>query len=163
MKEYISKDEIYISNAKRKEDLFKEIYDHLFSKNLVTEKFLIEIIERENRSPTGLNLSHMSKKLPSIAIPHTDYKFCNVDLVVPVSLNTKIEFNNMINPDQKEDVGFIFMILNSHPGSQVEMLPSIMNFLKNQTVDNLASFFKLTNERDIFNYINSRDIKGEWE
>lgn len=151
MSELIVRDNVYISDASSKEDLFKELYDKLKADDLVNDKFLQMVEEREKNYPTGMDMSLVSENLPNIAIPHTEAEACKVTRVIPVKLNNKISFNNMIDPEKELDVSFIFMILNSEGGMQTDVLAKIMDFVtKTEDIENL---FGLDSEDKIYEFI----------
>lgn len=151
MSELIVRDNVYISDASSKEDLFKELYDKLKADDLVNDKFLQMVEEREKNYPTGMDMSLVSDSLPNIAIPHTEAEACKVTRVIPVKLNKKISFNNMIDPEKELDVSFIFMILNNEGGMQTDVLANIMDFVtKTQGIEEL---FSLDSEDKIYEFI----------
>lgn len=151
MSELIVRENVYISDASSKEDLFKELYDKLKADDLVNDKFLQMVEEREKNYPTGMDMSLVSENLPNIAIPHTEAEACKVTRVIPVKLNNKISFNNMIDPEKELDVSFIFMILNSEGGMQTDVLAKIMDFVtKTEDIENL---FGLDSEDKIYEFI----------
>ena len=151
MSELIVRENVYISDASSKEDLFKELYDKLKADDLVNDKFLQMVYEREKNYPTGMDMSLVKDSLPNIAIPHTEAEACNVTRVIPVKLNKKISFNNMIDPEQELDVSFIFMILNGEGGMQTDVLAKIMDFVtKTQGIEEI---FSLDSEVKIYEFI----------
>lgn len=151
MSELIVRENVYISDASSKEDLFKELYEKLKTDDLVNDKFLQMVEEREKNYPTGMDMSLVSDSLPNIAIPHTEAEACKVTRVIPVKLNKKISFNNMIDPEKELDVSFIFMILNNEGGMQTDVLANIMDFVtKTQGIEEL---FSLDSEDKIYEFI----------
>lgn len=106
-----TKDRIYISNQVKQEDVFAEVYQDLLRQDCVTEEFLTNLLEREENYPTGIALAPVDLKLPNIAIPHTESQFVKTSGIVPIKLNNQVIFHNMIKPEEKLDVSFLFMIL----------------------------------------------------
>lgn len=153
MKELIKKEHVYIYEGFSSEGLFEYVYTTLFKDNLVKEEFLEEIINREKKHPTGLDLSHMAGTLPGIAIPHADHEFSNVDQVIPIALKNKITFKSMIDPSKEVSIKFVFMILNSDADSQVKTLPEIMDFVRTKTPEKLNYFFNLSDTDKIYNFM----------
>lgn len=153
LKEYVKKENVYIAECNSAENLFKYIYKKLYKEGLVKESFLDGIINRENEYPTGLDLSHVSETLPSIALPHTECESVCVDQVIPIRLTNGIIFNDMINPSQEQTVEFVFMILNSNVDSQSQILPAIMDFIRTKTPEELLFFFNLNDEEKIYDFI----------
>lgn len=149
-----SSDTIYISSLNNRNDLFKNISIDLIDKNLVKDDFSKNLIKREDNYPTGMDLSPIDKRLPNIAIPHTESIYVNTTRIIPIKLNNQIVFRNMINPEESIDVDFIFLILNNNSDNQVNLLSSIMDFINNTDKDELLDFFKLNNSLDIYNFLN---------
>ena len=94
--------------------------------------------------------------MPNIAIPHTEAEFVNVRKVIPVHLDNEIEFNNMIDPDQKMKVRFLFMILNDDPEGQSNILAQIMNLVTTTPPNDLKTFFKSTDTGAIYNFLSKK-------
>ena len=147
---------IFISKSTQKEDVIKGISDKLLKMGFVKEKFLENVLAREKDYPTGIDLSVVDPELPNIAIPHTEAEFVNVRKVIPVHLDNEIEFNNMIDPDQKMKVRFLFMILNDDPEGQSNILAQIMNFVTTTPPNDLKTFFKSTDTGAIYNFLSKK-------
>ena len=128
MTQLFAEDTVYISEQQDQKSVFKEIAHKLFEKGLVTEEYLDNLIDREEHYPTALPLSPIDSSLPNIAIPHTESQFVNVTRIVPVKLEHAITFHNMILPDEKLEVSFLFMILNNEEKEQAGLLAAIMGF-----------------------------------
>ena len=147
----ISKDNIYISDAKSKDELFEEIFEKLYKEGLVKENFLDKLKDREKNYPTGLDMSVVDESMPNIAIPHTDPDTCEVTRIIPVKLNNELTFSNMIDPSLDLKVSVIFMILNEDGSEQTDMLAKIMDFMtKTESIEDL---FKMDNIGDIYQFI----------
>ena len=80
----------------------------------------------------------------------------NVRKVIPVHLDNEIEFNNMIDPDQKMKVRFLFMILNDDPEGQSNILAQIMNLVTTTPPNDLKTFFKSTDTGAIYNFLSKK-------
>ena len=107
-----ARDAIFISNQDTQDLVLKDTYDELLKNGYVKGNFLGHIIEREHNFPTGLSTKTLGKNLPNVAIPHTEGEFVNKHLIVPVSLKNPVVFNNMIKPQEKLEVKFLFMLLD---------------------------------------------------
>lgn len=59
MSELIVRENVYISDASSKGDLFKELYDKLKADDLVNDRFLQMVEEREKNYPTGEWICHL--------------------------------------------------------------------------------------------------------
>lgn len=70
--------------------------------------------------------------------------------VVPIRLEKPIEFANMIAPDQKLQVSFLFMILNNDPEGQANVLTQIMDFLTTSSAETLKSLFQAEDPATIY-------------
>ena len=112
MNEFFFKDTVYVSDKQSQEEVFEQVYQDLLKKELVTEDFLENLLERERNYPTGLDLSPVSKILPDIAIPHTESEFVRTTRIIPIKVKNEIPFYNMISPSDQISASFLFMILN---------------------------------------------------
>lgn len=154
MTDLIRKDNVYISDALDSDSLFEEVYKKLYAKDLVKENFLEKIKEREASYPTGLDMSVVDEKLANIAIPHTDPDTCRYTGIVPIKLNNKIKFNNIIDPSIEMDVSFAFIILNEDGNEQTDMLANIMDFVTK--TEDINKLFEMDDTEEIYNFIEGR-------
>ncbi len=145
------KNNIYISDAKTKDDLFKELFYKLKKDDLVTDDFLEMVKTREKSYPTGMDMSLVDPNISNIAIPHTEPSAVKMTRIIPVKLNNNISFNNMIDPSQVLEVKFIFMILNDESGNQTNILSDIMDFVT-QTPD-INNLFNIDSVDEIYKFI----------
>lgn len=122
-------DIVYVSKANSRREVFKEVSDDLFKRGYVKESFLDNLNTREDAYPTGVDMTPVSTDYPNVAIPHTEANFVYKRKIVPVKLENPIQFHNMIDPSQKIEVEFLFMILNNDPEGQANVLAEIMDFL----------------------------------
>lgn len=153
MTQLFAEDTVYISEQQDQKSVFKEIAHKLFEKGLVTEEYLDNLIDREEYYPTALPLSPIDSSLPNIAIPHTESQFVNVTRIVPVKLEHAITFHNMILPDEKLEVSFLFMILNNEEKEQAGLLAAIMDFINRQDKEALIKFFNSENPERIYQFL----------
>lgn len=154
MSELINRNNVYISEAKTKEELFEDLYKKLKADDLVNDKFLEMVKEREENYPTGMDMSLVNENLPNIAIPHTESEACKVTRVIPVKLKEKIKFNNMIDPEKELEVSFIFMILNNEGGQQTDVLAKIMDFVTK--TDDIEKMYELDDADKIYEFIKEK-------
>lgn len=145
----------FVSDQKNKEDVFKEVFSKLSAEGLVKPEFLENLLLREKNFPTGIDLSVVDPDLPNVAIPHTEGKFVNVCQVIPIKCKNPITFYNMIEPQKKIEVSFLFMILNNDPEGQSNILAEIMDFLTTTSKNSLKAFFKADEDIVIFNFLNN--------
>lgn len=148
-----AKDAVYISDSVDRDMVFSDVYRNLLKAGYVKGNFLSHVLEREDLYPTGIDTSPISKKLPNIAIPHTEGEFINARLIVPVLLKHPIRFNNMVDPQKTLDVSFLFMILNNDPTGQANVLAQIMDFLAHTSVDKLMELFSLDSTKEIYDFL----------
>jgi len=124
------KDLIFIEEAINSDDILTKVGQKLIEKKLVKQEFIQEIINRERKYPTGLDLSVVDKNTPfNVAIPHTEREYCNCKNVVVVKLKDEVVFNNMISPSDEVKVKYLFMILNNETDAQANILADIMDFV----------------------------------
>ncbi|WP_061841275.1 PTS sugar transporter subunit IIA [Tetragenococcus halophilus] len=148
-----TKTRIYISNKKKKGDVFTEVYEDLLKQDCVTKDFLENLCEREQNYPTGIDLKPIDSGLPNIAIPHTESQFVKTSGIVPIKLNHPVDFYNMINPEEKIPVSFLFMILNQNGQEQTGLLASIMDFINSCDKNELNAFFQMEDPEQLFNFL----------
>ena len=120
---------VFIEDGTDQDTIFKQVSDKLVALGAVKPDFYQHLREREKAYPTGIDMSVVNPDYPNVAIPHTEGEFVNVRKVVPIRLKQPVEFANMIDPNQKFNVSFLFMILNNDPEGQANVLAQIMDFL----------------------------------
>ncbi|MBO0452333.1 PTS sugar transporter subunit IIA [Candidatus Enterococcus murrayae] len=153
MKKLFFRETTYVSNQDTQEKVFEEVYLDLLNKQLVTEDFLGNLLERERNYPTGLDLSPVSEGLPDIAIPHTESEYVKTTRIIPIKLNKEITFHNMISPSEQLSARFLFMILNENGEAQAGMLADIMDFINSVDKAELCAFFKLEETEAIYQFL----------
>lgn len=157
--ELFATDAVFVSNETEQDQLLKNIYDHLLERGYVNGNFLSHIVEREHNYPTGLDTSTLGDELPNIAIPHTEGEFVNKRLIVPVALKKPVIFHNMIKPDEKLKVRFLFMLLETNPDGQAKLLSQVMNFLAKTSVTDLRNFLNFSEPDAIYQYLEQNFYK----
>ena len=135
--------------------IFKAVYNKLYQLGYVKQEFIDNIIEREEKYPTGVSTRPLSRELPNVAIPHTEGKYVNKRLIVPVGLKNPITFNNMVNPAEKLEVKFLFILLNKDPKTHSNMLAKIMDFLAQTPVADLNELFASTDPNYIYDFLDN--------
>lgn len=146
---------VFVTDKTDRNEIFKDVYQKLLELGYVKGDFITNIIEREDKYPTGISTHPLSHDLPNVAIPHTEGSFVNTQLIVPVALKNPVQFHNMVNPSEKFDVKFLFMILNDNPDLHANILAQIMDFLANTDVDDLNKLFNETNAKEIYSFLES--------
>lgn len=151
---------VFVSSQTSQKGVFREVYDDLLKKKLVTVDFFEHLIEREENYPTGLDLTLIDQKLPNIAIPHTESNYVNTTRIIPIKLTHPISFNNMIQPKTELEVSFLFMILNKDGETQSNLLATIMDFINALDQSTLLHFFQLNDPKEIYTFL-TNNFKGE--
>ena len=144
---------VFVEDGADQDTIFKQISDRLVAVGAVKPDFYQHLTEREKSYPTGIDMSVVNPEYPNVAIPHTEGEFVNVRKVVPIRLKKSIEFANMIAPDQKLQVSFLFMILNNDPEGQANVLAQIMDFLTTASAQTLEQLFQAEDPATIYNIL----------
>ncbi|WP_026882575.1 PTS sugar transporter subunit IIA [Clostridium akagii] len=154
----IKKELIFIEQGKTSTEVFNSVGKKLLKLGLVTENFVDEIIKREREYPTGIDMTVVDEKLPSIAIPHTETEYCKCKNVVIVKLKNGVEFKNMISPEENLIVNMLFIILNNDKENQTGILADIMDYVTIK--ENLENLVKCNGEDDIYHRLANKNIKS---
>lgn len=155
-KSLVSLEDTFISEAKTSEEVLKEIGLKLLKKGLVKEKFVENILEREESYPTGLDLSVIDSSYSDIAVPHTEGEFVNTTKVIPVGLKNKVVFNNMIHPKEELEVSNLFIILNNSPEEQSQILAQIMDFINSLDAKEAETLFQASTPSSLYDVIKNK-------
>lgn len=144
-------DLIFESSATTKEEVFEEIGQILVDKELVTEEFPSEVLNRENEFPTGLDLNSIEEGSDNVAIPHTEIEYCKSKNIVFVKLENELQFNNMIKPEENIEVRYLFMIINDEATNQTNVLSNLMDFFTNK--NNIDTLSNLETKEEIYSFL----------
>ncbi len=145
---------VFISQQTSQQAVFQEVSQKLATLGYVKPGFLANITEREQKAPTGVDLSVIVQDYPAIAIPHTKHgEFVTTEKIVPVRLTTPIAFGNMTNAKAALPVSFLFIILNDDHEGQANLLADLMNFFTSLDRQNLLSFFKSDDPKTIYDFL----------
>lgn len=155
-KSLVSIEDTFISHATTSEEVLKEIGLKLLKKGLVKEKFIDNILEREENYPTGLDLSVIDPSYSNIAVPHTEGEFVNATKVIPVGLTNKVVFHNMIHPKESLEVSNLFIILNNNPEEQSQILAKIMDFINILDTEEAQALFQASTPLDLYDIIEGK-------
>jgi len=129
----------------------KKIGQELIKKELVKDNFVDGIIEREKNYPTGIDLSMIEGQKYNVAIPHTEREYCRSKCIVFVKAKHDITFKNMISPDEKLKVRYLFIIINDENDAQTNILASIMDFITQKC--NMDKLDEIDDEGEIYQFI----------
>lgn len=144
---------VFVTDLTDRNEIFKTVSQKLYDLGYVKEDFLGDIIEREDKYPTGISMRPLSRKLPDVAVPHTEGNYVSTQLIVPIALRNSATFNNMVNPTEKLKVKFLFLILNNNPDMHSTILAKIMDFLAGTSVDDLNELFNSDSNEEIYDFL----------
>ncbi|ALS00503.1 hypothetical protein ATZ33_03685 [Enterococcus silesiacus] len=111
--------------VKDRNEAFQRLAKELREKQFITDDFLEQIIEREERFPTGLPVTNIG-----VAIPHTDSDYVKKSQIAFMSLKEPITFFEMGTADKPVDVHMIFMLALKEPHEQLEMLQKLIGMIQ---------------------------------
>lgn len=154
--ELFSEDCVFISSQSTKETVIKEVGAKLLQKNLVTNEFVEQVLEREKSYPTGIDLKVLQTDLPNVAVPHTEAVYVKTRMIVPIKLTAPMRFYNMIDPQKSMDVCFLFMILNNQADEQANVLAAIMDFITQTDAAEMKQFFALNDTAKIYDFLTEK-------
>ncbi len=139
---YIKKELIDVEiDCQNKEELFNKVYEKAFKNKYVKKDFLKKIKEREEKYPTGIELSKYS-----VAIPHTDSELVNEQFISINTLKNPISFNLMDDASKETDVSIVFVLGLKEPEEQLIILKEIVTLIQNENIINSMLNAKLKNE-----------------
>lgn len=155
-KNFFAADAVFVSEQTNQYEVLKESYDRLRELDYVKGDFLSQVVKRENEYPTGIDTSNLDKNLPNIALPHTEGRFVNTTLIVPIKLANNVVFHNMVRPQEELSVNFLFMLLDASPDGQAKLQAKVVGFLAHTQARQLATFFNLTEPEAIYEFLKQR-------
>lgn len=144
---------VFVTDLTDRNEIFKTVSQKLYNLGYVREDFLGDIIEREDKYPTGISMRPLSRELPDVAVPHTEGNYVSTQLIVPIALRNSATFNNMVNPSEALKVKFLFLILNNDPDMHSTILAKIMDFLAGTSVDELNELFNSDSNEEIYDFL----------
>jgi len=117
----ISEDLIFLrENFKSANDVISFLSEQLKNYSYVNEGFLVAVLERESKFPTGLYLGDIN-----VAIPHTDIKYAKKSGIAIARLNKPVNFRRMDNPDEEINVSLVFLLSVVDPKEYVNFLSKL--------------------------------------
>ena len=106
----------------------------LFQAGYVHESFADAALQREAQMPTGLPLEGAY----NAAIPHTDIQHVIKPALALATLQTPVNFQNMIEPETAVPVQLVILMALEQAKTQVEMLQEIAGVLQDaETIEKL--------------------------
>lgn len=149
--ELLNKELIFFENAESKEEILRKIGRKLLENGLVKEGFIESIVEREEKYPTGIDLSVVGENLPNVAIPHSEPEYSNCKKLVVVKLEKDIKFKNMIDPSKELKVKYLFFILNNEKSTQTNILSHLMSFFTQE--NKMKGLENLKTKDEVYQYL----------
>lgn len=149
--ELLNKELIFFENAESKEEILRKIGRKLLENGLVKEGFIESIVEREEKYPTGIDLSVVGENLPNVAIPHSEPEYSNCKKLVVVKLEKDIKFKNMIDPSKELKVKYLFFILNNEKSAQTNILSHLMSFFTQE--NKMKGLENLKTKDEVYQYL----------
>lgn len=111
--------------------------NYLLEKNIVTDEFEKALLERENSYPTGLLVGDIN-----VAIPHAKSEYVNESSIVLCTLEDKISFFRMDDPDEEVPVSILILLAINEPEEQLETLQKIIGLIQDQKTMELIYYEK---------------------
>lgn len=152
MVNYFDKEIVFFKeNFNRQEEILKCLSKELKEKDLVTDKYYANVLEREKKFPTGLFINGIG-----VAIPHTDSIYVKKSQIAFMSLEKPVTFFEMGSNDREVDVNLIFMLALKEPHEQLSILQNLIDmFQKDGTLKSLKNitmknqFFELIHDNNL--------------
>lgn len=124
--DYVKKDTIYLNcRARDRVELFSQVAEDLLSKKYVKKGFLDFINNREDKYPTGLQLTDYT-----VAIPHGDPKYINKPFVAVITLLKPILMKQMDDTTKNLYVDTLFILGLGNGTDHLSLLQDIMKLLQ---------------------------------
>lgn len=135
--------------ADSKEAVLTAMANNLEEKGLIRDSYLDAVIAREEEFATGLPTQGVS-----VAIPHTDVEHVNKKTISVAVLKNPVEFGVMGDPNEKTNVGLVFMLAMDKTDSQLSLLQSLMQVFQDE-----ETLKFLVNEQDKTKIVNLLEDK----
>lgn len=152
----ITKDDILFLDCNSFQELCEKVSDILMDRNLVKDGYLENILIRESKYPTGLNLEPINPDYGNIAIPHTDIEYCNGKKIIYVANKVFLKMNNMIAPEETLEVNRFFFLINNTHENQINLLTDLMELINESDQENVEKLLSSNDKRDIEKVLNSK-------
>lgn len=138
-------------SAQTKEEALTDIAQLMLTKESVNDKFLENVLKREEVYPTGLLVNGVG-----IAIPHTDSEYVKKSQLGFMSLKTPVVFNEMGTLDKEVKVSLIFMLALKEAHEQLSMLQQLIEMFQNEEV--ISSLLKITDEEEFIQLMSNHNL-----
>ena len=121
---------ISISDAEmQKENIIEYLGNILLENNYIKKEYINDVIEREKKFPTGIQLKNMG-----IAIPHAYPVNVLKNGIAVLKLRDKAIFESMENSDEEVDVSMIFMLALKDSDDHIKMLQNLFIMFQQENV-----------------------------
>lgn len=125
-------DNIYLDvEASNYKEVLEILGSILYEKGYVKDTYTEALLEREEKSPTGLPVTPVS-----IAIPHTDPCHVIRPCVIILKMKHAVKFKEMANPDNYVEAVWIFGLVFSDGKKQLPLLASVISLAQDETAMN---------------------------
>lgn len=109
-------------------EIIESLYGRLLEHSYVQEKYLCDVLTREQSYPTGLKLNGDL----NIAIPHANSEHVLESGIALSILKNPVEFNRMDDPQEKVKVSIVLLIALKESQKQIKVLEELINLLQDE-------------------------------
>ncbi|MDO4474009.1 MAG: PTS sugar transporter subunit IIA [Eubacteriales bacterium] len=140
----IELDNIYLDvEAADYKEVLRKIGSILQEKGYVKDTYTDALMEREEKSPTGLPI------IPrSIAIPHTDPCHVIKPCVIIFQLKNTVKFKEMANPENYVDAAYVFGLVFTDGRKQLPLLSSVITLAQDE--DDMEKLMNAVDKESIY-------------
>lgn len=124
----------------------------LLSVGTVKDTYEQNVLDREERFPTGIPTDSIG-----VALPHTDSEHVNTSQIAFLSLARPVMFRYMADKSTDVPVSLVFMIAMREPHEQVGILKNLMGLLRDRKA--LAALQACTDKTDLSNMLLAHGIE----
>ncbi|MCE5003663.1 PTS sugar transporter subunit IIA [Staphylococcus pseudoxylosus] len=111
-------------DVSNREEALKILSKELLNRDKVEIDFLQNLLEREEKAPTGLSIYDYG-----IAIPHTEPQYVKEDSVAIAVLKKPIPFYDMVTKSETISVNIIFLLALTESNKHLNILSQIMDLV----------------------------------
>jgi len=148
LNDYITKNLIFLDvEITEQKELLEYMAKCLHESGNVNEIFIKEVVNREQKFPTGLQIEDIG-----VAIPHSDIEHVNNPAVAMAVLKEPVGFYSMENSEKIVAVNIVFMLAINDGNKQLELLQEITSLI--QSKDTMNNIIKADTKEEILENIN---------
>ena len=126
-------------------EVLKKVGTALIDEGYAEETYVDEVIGREEKFPTGLDIGGIG-----IAIPHTEACYVKKEGMAFAVLKTPVEFCQMGTDRERIDVRLVFMLTVKDPGRHLNRLKRILDLI-------LEKLLKAKDEKEVIQIIRKKE------